>query len=285
MEVAGGVGLVLEGGGMRGVFTAGILDYFMEQNLYFPYLIGVSAGACHAVSYISRQVGRNKAVNIGYITDPRYISYGNFLKHKSLLGMDFIFEEIPKRLVPFDYQTFNEATEKLVVGTTECVTGAPVYLEKGQCDILQAIRASSSLPFIAQPVQINGMELLDGGMSDPIPLRKAMADGYRKNVVVLTKPEGYRLKPFKAKWLAKLIYPRFPGLVEAMVRRYEVYNQSLELVEQLHKAGQVFVIRPVSALQVKRMERDPQKLNNLYEEGYNEGDRVFSELRAWLSKA
>lgn len=282
MPVTDGVGLVLEGGGMRGVFTAGILDYFMEQNLYFPYIIGVSAGACHAVSYISRQVGRNKTVNIGYITDPRYISYRNLLKHKSLLGMDFIFEEIPNRLVPFDYHTFDAAKEKFVVGTTECVTGQPLYLEKGQCDVLKAIRASSSLPFISQPVQINGLDLLDGGMSDPIPLRKAMADGYRKNVVVLTKPEGYRLKPAKSNWLAKLLYPRFPGLVEAMERRHEVYNETLDLVEQLHKQGQVFVIRPMSSLQVKRMERDPQRLTNLYEEGYHEGKKVYQDLVKWL---
>ncbi len=284
MDLTAGTGLVLEGGGMKGVFTAGVLDYFMEKSLYFPYIVGVSAGACQAVSYLSRQKGRNRTVNIGYIRDPRYLSYRNLLIHRSIFGMDFMFDEIPNRLVSFDYDTFNMARERLIIGTTECFSGAPVYFEKGKCDILRVLRASSSLPFVSRVVEIDGQKLLDGGVSDPIPIRKSIADGNEKNVIILTKHEGYRRGPFRARWLARLVYPGYKGLIRTMVQRPEFYNETIDLINVLQKEGKAFVIRPCREVHVKRLERNPEKLEELYRKGYQEAERIYGNLVDWLAR-
>lgn len=174
-------GLVLEGGGMRGVYTGGILEYFMEQDLYFPYVIGVSAGACHAASYLSRQRNRNKTVNIDYASHPQYLSYKNLWKKRQLFDMEFIFHEIPEKHVPFDFETYFNSPERFLVGTTDCETGQSVYFEKEGTndDALNLLQASSSLPFIAPAVNYRGKQLLDGGISDPIPVRKAQEDGFK----------------------------------------------------------------------------------------------------------
>src|SRR5690625_4380963 len=188
-----GAGLILEGGGMRGLYTAGVLEYFMEQDLYFPYKIGVSAGACMVASYLYRQKERNKKVILGYIEDKRYISFSNFIKKREVFGMDFIFDEIPNQLVPFDMDTYRKNSEELVIVTTDCETGQPVYFDKTNQgdDLVLLLRASSSLPFVASSVEYKGRHLLDGGIVDPIPIKKAQQDGFEKNVIILTKPEGY----------------------------------------------------------------------------------------------
>lgn len=193
-------GLVLEGGGMRGVYTAGVLEYFMEKELYFPYVIGVSAGACMGASYVSRQKGRNKTVNIEYVSHPQYLSLGNYIRHKQLFGMDFIFDEIPNKLVPFHYDAFLKSDQTFKVGTTDCVTGEAVYYEKNdvEMDILTLLRASSSLPFIAPMIEYKGRKLLDGGIADSIPVKKSEEDGNVRNVVILTRNADYRKK--KAAW-------------------------------------------------------------------------------------
>lgn len=278
------IGLVLEGGGMRGVYTAGVLDALMEKEFYLPYVVGVSAGACHAASYISRQVGRNKRVNIGYVSDPRYLSYRNLIKSKSLFGMDFIFDEIPRKHDPFDFDTFKKASQIFEIGTTDCRTGRPIYFEKNTYgdDILTIVRASSSLPFVAPVVEFRGISLLDGGIADPIPIRRAMAKGYDKNIVVLTQQRGYRKKPFKYHWLAKRIYSHYPGLVEAMVQRHEVYNRTLDDIELLEAERKVFVIRPKQPLKVGRIERDSAKLTALFQDGYHDATERFPEILRWM---
>ncbi len=189
-----GIGLVLEGGGMRGVYTAGVLEYFMEQDLYFPYVVGVSAGACNAVSYISKQPGRNKKVTIGYIRDHRYLSYRNLFRHKSIFGMDFIFNELPNKLVPFDYDAFYNSPQQFAIGTTDAHTGEPIYYTKHQLmqQTMPIVQASSSLPFVATPIHYEGRTLFDGGLVDPIPVKKSLADGNKKHIIVLTKEQGYR---------------------------------------------------------------------------------------------
>jgi predicted patatin/cPLA2 family phospholipase len=163
------IGLVLEGGGMRGLYTTGVLDFFMHKNLYFPYVIGVSMGACNAASYISRQKGRTKRVNINYIDDPRYLSIKNWIKKKGIFGSDFVFDEIPNKIELFDTETFNKAKERFIIVTTDCDSGKPVYFEKSECqdEILDVIKASSSLPFVSPIVKYKGINLLDGGISDP----------------------------------------------------------------------------------------------------------------------
>ncbi|HWO96308.1 MAG TPA: patatin family protein [Bacillus sp. (in: firmicutes)] len=276
-------GLVLEGGGMRGVYTAGVLEFFMEQNLFFPYVIGVSAGACHAASYLSRQPGRNRQVNIGFIKDSRYISWRNYWKHREFFGMDFIFDEIPTNHVPFDFDTFLNKKERFVVGTTNCVTGEPVYYDDYERDILTVIRASSSLPFLAPIVNYRGKQLLDGGISDPIPIKKAQQDGMIKNVVVLTRNVGYQKKKSNMLWMAKRSYREYPGLVKALENRYRIYNETVAYLEKEEAKGNVFIIRPEQPLSVGRMERNPVKLESLYQQGYEEAKTKYDQLIEWLS--
>lgn len=278
------LGLVLEGGGMRGVYTSGILDFFMDKNLYFPYVIGVSMGACNAASYISKQKGRNKIININYVNDKRYLSYRRLLLEKELFGMDFIFKEIPNNLEVFDFDTFYNAKEKFVIGATDCNSGKPVYFEKNQCkdQVLKVIRASSSLPLLNSIVNYEDLQLLDGGISDPIPIKKSMQDGNSKNVIILTRNKGYEKKPFKFKHLLKIAYPKHIGLIKAMLNRYKIYNETIKYIEELEKEGKVFVIRPTEKLEVRRVERDKNKLNYLYEQGYEEGKRRYDKLKKWI---
>ncbi|MDQ0243898.1 putative patatin/cPLA2 family phospholipase [Bacillus fengqiuensis] len=276
-------GLVLEGGGMRGVYTAGVLEFFMEQNLFFPYVIGVSAGACHAASYLSRQPGRNRQVNIGFIKDPRYISWRNYWKRREFFGMDFVFEEIPTKHVPFDFEMFLNKKERFVVGTTDCLTGEPVYYDDYGRDILTVIRASSSLPFIAPVVDYRGKKLLDGGISDPIPIKKAQRDGMTKNVVVLTRNADYQKKKSNMLWMAKRSYRAYPGLLQALESRYRLYNETVAYLEKEEEKGNVFIIRPEQPLSVGRMERNPVKLEGLYQQGYEEAKAKYNQLIKWLS--
>ena len=277
-------GLVLEGGGMRGVFTAGVLQYFMEENLYLPYVIGVSAGACSGTSYISRQIERNKIVNIDFIKHPEYISFRNLFRKGELFGMDFIFDRLPNELAPFDFQAFNEAEETFVVGTTDCETGEPVYFDKSSCqeDILTVIRASSSLPLMAPVIEYQGYKLLDGGISDPVPLLKSEKDGNSKNVVILTRNKGYVKKPQSFGWYFRHKYPQFEGLLAAMEKRHAVYNEITAYIEEQESKGNVFVIRPQEVMKVGRIERNPDKLSDLYRQGYQAARNSGEALKAFL---
>jgi predicted patatin/cPLA2 family phospholipase len=278
-------GLVLEGGGMRGVYTAGVLEYFLEKQLFFPYIIGVSAGACNGASYVSRQTGRNRQVTIDYVKHRDYISYRNLFLKKELFGMDFIFNKIPTELVPFDFETFNSAAEKFLVGTTDCITGESVYFEKNDItqDILKIIRASSTLPFMAPAIEHQGKILMDGGIADPIPIKKAQVDGVQKNVVILTKPKGYRKNKSSFTWLPHYVYKEFKGLNKALETRYKLYNDTLDYIEELESKNKVYVIRPSRNLKVGRVERNPEKLTQLYEVGYEDAKQDYERLVDWVS--
>lgn len=280
-------GLVLEGGGMRGVYTAGVLEYFMEKGRYFPYIIGVSAGACNAASYLSRQPGRNKTVMIDFVRHPDYISFRNLLQKRELFGMDLIFDEIPNRLVPFDYDTFFAAKEQFYIGTTDCLTGKPVYFEKNENpkDMLAIVRASSSIPFLASPVSYKGRQLMDGGVADPIPIRKALADGVKKPVIILTKPKGYRKKPFRLSRTSRYFYREFMGLTYALDMHWKIYNETIEEIEKLESEGSVFVIRPSADYRIRGTERDPEKLEQLYRQGYSDAQHAFERMENWLEAA
>jgi predicted patatin/cPLA2 family phospholipase len=276
-------GLVLEGGGMRGVYTAGVLEYLLENEMDFPYVIGVSAGACIAASFLSKQKGRNKKVNIGFAGNPRYLSWRNYIKNRELFGMDFVFNEIPNKIVPYDYNAFHNSQTEFVIGTTDCHSGDPVYhyrRDYGE-DVLTPIRASSSLPFVAPVVEFQSRHLLDGGISDPIPVKKAEMDGFKKNVVVLTRNKGYKKSPSKFNYLIKRKYPQYPGLQEAMMKRYKVYNDTVEYLEREEEKGNVFIIRPQMPLKVGRIERNPQKLEELYNQGYSDAQSNFEKLLSW----
>ncbi|PXW90972.1 putative patatin/cPLA2 family phospholipase [Streptohalobacillus salinus] len=281
------VSLVLEGGGMRGVYTSGVLDQMMMNDLFFPYVIGVSAGACNALSYLSRQPDRSRYINVNFANDPRYLHVKHLINGKGMFNMEFLFKDIANELVPFDFQRFGQAKETFVVPTTDCETGQPVYFENNhnQTDrIIEAVKASSSLPLVGVPIEIDGMTLLDGGIIDPIPIDKAIADGYKRHVIVLTRPKGYRKKPFRLKYTSKFVYRKYPKLVEALINRHIVYNQQLDRIDQLEKERKVFVIRPKGHEQVKRTEKDPERLNDLHDAGFMAGKRESERLKAWLAE-
>lgn len=281
------VGLVLEGGGMRGLYTAGVLEYFLENDLFFPYVIGVSAGSCMAASYLSRQRGRNKKVNIGLAANPKYLSYRNLLTKKQLFGMDFLFDEIPNKLVPFDFETFLKGEEQFVVGTTDCHTGEPAYFNKTEHgdNILTVIRASSSLPLIAPAVPYDGKMLLDGGIIDPIPIKKAEKDGFHKNIVIMTKAEKVKEKKGSKldTWVPKL-YKRYPKISELLLNRSNVYRDTLAYIEEKRERGEVFILEPSVSLPVSRLERNQKRLIDLYELGYQDAKKQFDKLKKWMEE-
>ena len=277
-------GLILEGGGMRSMYTAGVLDFFIKEDIYFEYNIGVSAGASMAASYISRQFRRNHRVTAKYIKDKRYLSLSNYIKRKELFGMDFVYHYIPTYLEPFDFEKFDQAEEKFVVVTTDCETGEAVYFDKNDTkgSLLTALEATSSLPLMANPVQYKGHTLLDGGIVDPIPIKKSIEEGYTKNVLILTRPKGYRKTPSRfSKVFRMKAYPKVNHLMEL---RYKHYNKTLDWIEEEEDKGNIFVIRPTHTLAVDRVETDPRKLDALYREGYADAEKIYKDLKEYVEK-
>lgn len=278
-------GLVLEGGGMRGVYTCGVLEYFLETELYFNYVIGVSAGACNAASYISRQKGRNQKVNVEFVRDPRYMSIKNLITKKSYFGWDFIFNEIPNKYVKFDFEEFNKSDCKFVIVATDCATGKAVYFQKEDVDDkFYPLRASASLPLISEMIKFKGYELLDGGLADSIPIKKSIADGNNKNIIVLTRNKEYRKEPVGNKGIIKLKYRKYPKLLNAIFDRYKHYNDTLDYIEHLENNGEAIVIRPSKPLDVKRTEKDSEKLNALFNNGYEDAKKYYDKIIAYINK-
>ena len=269
------MGLVLEGGALRGQYTAGVLDAFLENGVEFPYIIGVSAGASIACSYVSRQHGRNKTIVDSYRHDRRYLSLANLVTTGSLFGMDFIYDTVPHQLVPFDFATFEASPSRFVTVCTDCETGQAVYFEKGGEDHLTVLRASASMPFLSPMVAYRGRRFLDGALADSLPWNRAVAEGFRRNVVVLTRPAGYRKKAPKS-WPARLAYGRYPRLVEAINGRWRQYNASLETIEAAEASGDALVIRPSLDLNIGRTEKSLVKLTALYELGRTDGKAALA---------
>ncbi len=281
--------LILEGGGMRGVYTAGVLEYFIEKNIEFPYVIGVSAGACHALSYISKQLGRNKKVAVDLVTDPRYIRYRGVFDGTGLFNMDFIFNTVPNELIQYDYDAFRNSSQKLIAVVTDCLTGEPVYINchdtVSNQELIDVIKASSSLPLMAPSVPYKGKHLLDGGLSDSIPIEKAISDGHKKNVVILTRQSGYRKRPQKGNALYKLLLSKeCIGAVNALKNRPIQYNKALDALVQYQNEGTAFVFTPSAELVVRRAEKDITKLERLYELGYIDAQNRYDELMRYLDK-
>lgn len=262
-------GLVLEGGGMRGVFTCGVLDHFMDHNISFPYAIGVSAGACNGLSYMSGQRGRAKYSNIDLLEKYNYIGLRHLLKKRNIMDFDLLFKEFPEHILPYDYDAYFSSPGRFVMVTANCITGEPNYFEEKQCPkrVIDIVRASSSLPIVCPIAYVDGIPMLDGGIVDSIPLQRAMHDGYTKNVVVLTRNRGYR-KESKDIKIPSFLYRKYPKMREALSRRGALYNAQLDMVERMEDEGLIEVIRPVKPVVVDRIEKNPQKLTALYEEGY-----------------
>lgn len=278
-------GMILEGGGTRGVFTAGVLDYFMEQELYLPYVIGVSAGACNAVDYVSHQPGRMKTCTIDFLEAGSYVGLKYLLKNHSLFNMDLIFDVFPNKIIPFDYDAFFSSGQTCILTATNCLTGKAAYLTENKGDrirLMNACRASSSLPIVSPMVEMDGIPMLDGGVADSVPIRKALYDGIKKNVVILTRQEGYRKPPAKKSYrMAKIMYQKYPNLVRAIKNRAYYYNRTMELLEDLEKRGRVFVIRPQVPV-VKNTEDDVKTLTAFYNHGYEYAKDIFSRMTSFL---
>ena len=255
-------GLVLEGGGMRGVFTCGVLDYLMDRDIRFPYTIGVSAGACNGLSYASRQRGRAKYSNIDLLEKYNYIGLKHLLKKRNILDFDLLFNEFPEHILPYDYETYFASPERFVMVTTNCLTGEANYFEekKDKNRVIDIVRASSSLPIVCPIAYVDGIPMLDGGIVDSIPLQRAISDGYTRNVVVLTRNRGYR-KDSKDIRVPSFVYRKYPKLREALGRRCAVYNEQLEMVERMEDEGKIIVIRPLAlyCFLCCKMDRRPQK--------------------------
>ncbi len=279
--------LVLEGGGFRGMFTSGVLDALLAQQLAFPYVIGVSAGAAYGISYVSGQFGRNKEVNLKYTADPRYMSWRNLLRKGNLFDWDFVYGEVPDKLVPFDYTSFFNTSTEFVVGVTNVQSGKAEYLstsDMGREELLAAITASSSLPFVSKMARLNGQLYMDGGLADSIPIVQALKKGNDRAVVVLTRDASYRKKAAKGQRLIRLAYRKYPRLVDAIVTRAERYNQTLDYLQQLEADGKVFIIRPYEPMPVSRIENNPQKLDALYQVGYEHLLAQLDALQEWLKQ-
>lgn len=263
---------------MRGVFTCGVLDYLMDCDIRFPYVIGVSAGACNGLSYASRQRGRAKYSNIDLLEEYNYIGLKYLLKKRNILDFDLLFNEFPEHILPYDYETYFASSERFVMVTTNCLTGEANYFEekKDKNRVIDIVRASSSLPIVCPIAYVDGVPMLDGGIVDSIPLQRAIADGYTRNVVVLTRNRGYR-KDSKDIRVPSFVYRKYPKLREALSHRCAVYNEQLEMVERMEDEGKIIVIRPLKPVAVDRIEKDVQKLTEFYQEGYECARTLFGE--------
>lgn len=276
-------GLVLEGGGLKGVYTAGVLDLFLDKGIEFSSVYGVSAGACSMCSYLSKQRGRAFDVNVEYLDTKYYCSLRSLLTTGNLFHADICYHLIPEYLHPYDYETFDRYGGKAYSVATDIVTGRPEYFRiRDMKKDIDKIRASASLPLVSRNVKIDGGLYLDGGISDAIPLQKSIMDGNRKNVVVMTKEEGFVRKPTTQLALLKARYAGYPKVWELMAERHINYNEQVAYIGRQQAAGAAFVIRPAEKSDVGRIEKDVEKLKALYRQGYEDAERCCEELLAYL---
>ena len=278
-------GLVLEGGAMRGMYTAGALDIFMEQNIQVDGVIGVSAGAVFGCYYKSRQIGRSVRYNLKYCKDPRYGKFRSLLKTGDIYEEDFCYHQIPEKLDPFDQETYQSNPVEFYVTCTDVHTGKPVYhrSDKGDSTDVRWMQASASMPLVSRVVSVDGYDLLDGGISDSIPITWFRKQGYEKNIVILTRPMGYRKKKGRFSGIMKHLMKEYPAMAKCMEERYLVYNKTLDEILRLEKAGEVFVLCPSSPFKVSRLESNPQKLKDLYELGRADALKQLDEIRKFLA--
>ena len=274
MQIDRKTALVLEGGGMRGVFTSGVLDAFMKHDLSFPYVVAVSAGACNGMSYVSHQPRRARISNIDYLARYKYIGLRHLVTQGCIFDRELLYDKFPNQYLPFDFDTFFSSPMTFEMVTTNCLTGQPMYLSErhDRQRALDIVRASSSLPYVSKIVDVDDIPMLDGGIVDSIPLQHAIDMGYPTNVLVLTRNRGYR-DTGKDMKIPRFIYRKYPRLRVALSRRLAAYNAQLEFVERMEDEGRVICIRPERPMEVDRIEKDIAKLERLYEEGFALGER------------
>ena len=279
MTIGDNTALVLEGGGLRGVFTCGVLDCFMDKGIRFPFTVGVSAGACNGLSYMSGQRGRAKSSNIDLMDKHHYVGFKYLLTQGCIMDYKLLFEDFPEKIIPYDYEAYFANTDRFVMVTTNCLTGKAEYLEEKSDSkrVMDIVRASSSLPYVTKITYVDGVPMLDGGIADSIPVEYARSQGYERMVVVLTRNKGYR-KNEKQLPVPKFIYRKYPELRKTLASRNAQYNRTMEMIERLEDEGRMTVIRPVHPIEVDRMEKDTDKLRSLYQEGYELAESFLASL-------
>lgn len=278
-------GLVLEGGGMKGIYTAGVLDFFLEKQVEFESCYGVSMGSCVMCSYLSKQHGRGFRTVADNLGDKNYCGFYSLVTTGDIFNADMCYNRIPNELDPYDYDTAHAYKGKAYAVITDVETGAPVYYPmKDYRKDIAAIQASSSMPLVSRMVEIDGRKYLDGGISDCIPIMKSLKDGNLKNVVIMTKEEGYRRKPFSMLGLSKIKYRKYPHLIHDLAIRHTRYNRTLDFLEKEHARGNVFVIRPKYPSKVGRLEKNRERLEELYKQGYEDAKACFDDMIAYLEK-
>lgn len=276
--------LVLEGGTFRPIFSCGVMDALLDENLMFPYVIGVSAGISDGVSYISRQKGRNLEIARKYRNDKRYVGFRNIPLQRSFFGLDFVFGEIPKKLVPFDWNTYLKYDGRVVVGVTNARTGQAEYMDGLKTDEdFTMLRASCAIPLVFQPVHIGQEVYYDGGLADPIPVKKAIADGNEKHLIVLTRHKGYvKTLGREHKWGAKILKKKYPEIQRLMLNRHEAYNETVRFCEELEKQGKAVVLRP--DYPIESFEKDVSVLEETYRHGYAMAKERMEEISLLFGK-
>ena len=279
MTIGDNTALILEGGGLRGVFTCGVLDCFMDKGIRFPFTVGVSAGACNGLSYMSGQRGRAKSSNIDLMDKHHYVGFKYLLTQGCIMDYKLLFEDFPEKIIPYDYEAYFANTDRFVMVTTNCLTGKAEYLEEKSDSkrVMDIVRASSSLPYVTKITYVDGVPMLDGGIADSIPVEYAKSQGYERMVVILTRNKGYR-KNEKQLPVPKFIYRKYPELRKTLASRNAQYNRTMEMIERLEEEGLMTVIRPVHPIEVDRMEKDTDKLRALYQEGYELAESFLATL-------
>ena len=278
-------GLILEGGAMRGMFSAGVIDVMMEHDIAFDGAIGVSAGAVFGCNYKSHQIGRSLRYNTKFCKDPRYASFRSLLTTGDLYGADFCYNEIPNKLDPFDLETYRNSPMEFYVVCTDVETGKPVYQKcmTGDAHDILWMRASASMPLVSRIVEVDGYKLLDGGISDSIPIRQFQKLGYDRNIIVLTQPLDYVKPKNQMVPLLRIMMRKYPNLVRTMRFRHDIYNATTAYIRKLEQKGRVFVIRPEAPLNIARVEHDPKELTRVYQLGRSVAEKRLEEMQAFLA--
>ena len=277
-------GLIMEGGAMLGMFTCGVIDTLMENDINFDGAIGISAGAVFGCNIKSKQIGRAIRYNKKYCNDPRYCSFRNLIKTGNLYGEEFCYHEVAEILDPFDHDAFENNPMEFIVGATDIKTGKCVYHKcvDGREHDLKWMQASASMPIAAKPVDVDGYLLLDGGIADSIPFEYMESLGYDRNLIILTKPVGYRRKKGFESYLAKFALHKYPAAAKGMFERSIMYNRQMEELEKRERQKTSFVIRPPYALGISRTESDTNELERVYRIGVQEAERRLDELKEFL---
>lgn len=280
------IGLVLEGGAMRGMFTAGVTDVLMENGIEFDGAIGTSAGAVFGCNYKSRQIGRTIRYNKKYCRDSRYVGFKNLIMTGDLYGRDFAYNELPNKLDIFDKETFSKHPMEFYVVATDVQTGEAVYhrcTDGGERDTTY-MRASASMPLVSNIVEVDGRKMLDGGMADSIAIKEMERMGYRKNVIILTQPDGFIKEPNKMLPVMRIKYRKYPEFIKSLETRHTRYNETIDYITEGERKGSMFVIRPERPLEIGAMEKKPDELERVYQTGRETALKRLDELKEFMRK-